>query len=432
MYDVIVIGARAAGSPLAMQLALKGCKVLLVDRASFPSDTLSSHQIQVKGGAELKRWGLLDKVLESNCPPAGQVVFNTVSSNAGSLSFHGRYPALDGVQAVHSPRRIILDKILVDAAVAAGAELRQDLLVEELLVDNGRVTGIRARLKSGAGASAAPVVEQARLVVGADGKHSLVARTVHAPEYHQKPALTCAYYTYWEGLDLAGGELYSLPHSAVGLWPTNDRLAIIYTAYPIAEFQNVRANLEARFWQTVDALPELAGRVHNGRQAERFYGTADLPGFYRQPFGPGWALVGDAGMTLDPVTGQGIGNAFKDASRLAEAIEAGFSGKMQLEAALGDYQQKRDAETLPMYEFTAQLASFLPPSVEQQVLFAALEHDPDAAGQFFGVLSGSLPFQDFFAPSNLFRIMGLSGMGRLMLGKLTAARHKAPPQALAA
>jgi 2-polyprenyl-6-methoxyphenol hydroxylase-like FAD-dependent oxidoreductase len=419
MYDVIVIGARVAGSPTAMLLAQKGYKVLLLDRASFPSDTLSTHQVQLKGGAALQRWGLLDKVLASNCPPCHQATFTT-----GSVVLQGKYPPLEGVGAVVSPRRTILDKILVDAAVMAGAELREDLLVEGLTTENGKVTGIRGRLKSGGAVRDSEVVEKARLVVGADGKHSLVAREGEAKEYNTKPALTCAYYTYWEGIRLEGGELYMLPQGATGVWPTNAGLAMIYTAYPIAEFEAVRKNIEARFWQTMESLPGLVERVRNGRQAERFYGTADLPAFYRRPYGPGWALVGDAGMTMDPITGQGIGNAFRDAERLAEAIHAGFSGRTPLEAALADYEHQRNEETLPMYEFTSQLGAFLPPSVEQQVLFAAMAQKPEAASRFFGAFTGSMPLQEFFSAGNLFRTLGISGMGRVLFGKLTAARQK--------
>jgi 2-polyprenyl-6-methoxyphenol hydroxylase-like FAD-dependent oxidoreductase len=419
MYDVIVIGARVAGSPTAMLLARKGYKVLLLDRASFPSDTLSTHQVQLKGGAALKRWGLLEQVLASNCPPAYLATFTV-----GSLVLHGEYPPLEGVAAVISPRRTVLDKILVDAAASAGAELREDLLVEALTFEDGQVTGIRGRVKSGGEAGNGAVAEKARLVIGADGKRSLVAQAVEARTYHAKPALTCAYYTYWEGIPPEASEIYSLPQGAVGVAPTNDGLTMIYTAYPIDEFPAVRANIEDRFWKTMESLPGLIERVRSGRQAERFYGTADLPAYYRQPYGPGWALVGDAGMALDPITGQGIGNAFRDAERLSEAVDAGFAGRCSLEAALADYQRQRDEDTLPMYEFTSQLASFLPPVVEQQVLFEAMAKKPAAASRFFGAFSGSMPLQEFMSPRSLFSIIGVSGMGRILLGKMAASRQK--------
>jgi 2-polyprenyl-6-methoxyphenol hydroxylase-like FAD-dependent oxidoreductase len=420
MYDVIVIGARAAGAPTAMLLARKGYKVLLVDRASFPSDTLSTHQVQLKGGAALKRWGLLDRVLASNCPPVLQAVFHS-----GPFDIQGKFPPLDGVAAVVCPRRTVLDKILVEAAVEAGAELRQDMLVEELIQEGGGVTGMRGRGKSGRNGGTARMEENTRLVIGADGKHSLVAQAVQAAEYSTKAVLSCAYYTYWDGLHLDRGETYNLPGAAVGVWPTNDGLAVVYTAYPAEEFPHIRADIEGRFWKTMESLPGLAEKLRSGKQVERFYGSADLPGFYRRPFGPGWALVGDAGMTLDPITGQGIGNSFRDAERLAEAVEAGFSGRTTIEAAMAEYEAERNADTLPMYEFTAQIASFEPPSVEQVEMFAALTKKPEAAGRFFGVLTGSVPVQEFFSPPSLLRILGIASMGRVALGRMKSSRPAA-------
>lgn len=427
MYDVIVIGARVAGSPTAMLLARRGYKVLLVDRASFPSDTLSTHQVQLKGGAALERWGLLEKVLATNCPPTQKVSFHL-----GPITLQGEFPPLGSVDAVISPRRTILDKLLVDAVVEAGAELREDLLVEGLSLEGKQVTGIRGRTKSGKAGGSSEVAEKARLVIGADGKHSLVAQAVEAEVYHAKPTLTCAYYTYWEGLHLEGGEMYSLPLGAVGVWPTNNGLTMIYTAYPINDFQAVRKNIEAHFWKTIDSLPGLAERVHDGHQAERFYGTADLPAFYRRSYGAGWALVGDAGMTMDPITGQGIGNAFRDAERLAEAIDQGFTGRIPLSAALAEREHQRDQETLPMYDFTSQLAAFQPPSEEQKVLFAAMAKKPESANRFFGMLTGSVPVQEFFSSSNIFRTIGFGGMGQILLSKVTTSRKKPAQRPLGA
>jgi 2-polyprenyl-6-methoxyphenol hydroxylase-like FAD-dependent oxidoreductase len=401
-----------------MLLAHSGYKVLLVDRANFPSDTLSTHQVQLKGAAALKRWGLLERVLASNCPPVTRLSFHM-----DPFHLRGEYPPLEGVGSVVCPRRTVLDKILVDAAVEAGAELREDMVVEELLMEGGKVTGIRGRTKSGQSGGSTQTEETAHLVIGADGKHSLVAKAIQAEEYRVKPVLTCAYYTYWEGLDLQGGEIYTLPNAAVGVWPTNDGLAVIYTGYPAADFKVIREDIEGRFWRTLEAVPGLSERLRSGKQADRFYGSADLPAFYRRPYGPGWALVGDAGMTLDPITGQGIGNAFVDAERLACAVDSGFAGRMPLEAALADYEQKRNEDTLPMYEFTGELASFSPQSVEQQMLFAALAKKPQEITRFFGAFSGSLSLEEFFSPPSLLRILGVASMGRIMLGKITGSRR---------
>ena len=419
MYDVIVIGARAAGAPLAMLSARAGLKVLLIDRATFPSDTLSTHLIQLKGTAALKRWGLLDKVLASNCPPVQRA-----SLSFGDVVLRGKYPALDGVEDIICPRRFILDKLLVDAAVRAGAELRQDFLVEELLFDGEKVIGIKGHSKSSAAGSESKIEERAQLTVGADGKHSLVAQLVKAKEYNQKTAQTCGYYTYWEGLQLEEGGIYTFPDLMVSAWPSNDGLSIVFTAHPISKFSEVRKDIEGRFWQAINKVPHLSERLRQGHQAERFYGTADLPVFYRQSHGPGWALVGDAGLAMDPITGYGIGNAFYDAERLSQAIIKAYAGQMDIEEALKQREQVRDADTLPMYNLTNQLASFESPTVEQWELFSALARKPEAANRFFGTLTGSISVEEFYSMPNLRSIIGIAGMGRVMISKIIGTHSR--------
>jgi len=149
MYDVIVVGARVAGASTAMLLARRGLKVLCIDKTTFPSDTLSTHQIQLPGVAKLKQWGLLDRVA-ANTPPTREVRFDT-----GEVVLEGGFPLFEGVDAIYGPRRIFLDKILVDAARASGVELREDVVVEGLVSADGRVTGVRGRSAGGA-----PVVER--------------------------------------------------------------------------------------------------------------------------------------------------------------------------------------------------------------------------------------------------------------------------------
>jgi 2-polyprenyl-6-methoxyphenol hydroxylase-like FAD-dependent oxidoreductase len=282
MYDVIVVGSRVAGASTAMLLAGKGLRVLVVDQAAFPSDTLSTHQMQLPGGARLRRWGLLGQVVASGAPPARQVSFD-----AGPVVLRGRHPAFEGVDAVYSPRRTVLDALLLEAARAAGADVRERFVVEELTGTDGRVTGIRGRHKGGR-----PVAERARLVVGADGKHSLVARTVGAAVHHDRPPLTMACYTYWQDVSLEGGELYARPRRAVGAWPTNDGLTMTYVGWPVEEFPAFRADVEGNVLRTLDLAGDLGERVRDGRRAERFRASPDLPNFLRRPYGPGWALVG--------------------------------------------------------------------------------------------------------------------------------------------
>lgn len=198
MYDAIVVGARCAGSPTAMLLARKGYRVLLVDKASFPSDVVNGYYLQQHAVLRLRRWGVLDKLRNSNCPP-----LLTLSFDFGDFSLSGSPPPVDDVIEGYAPRRIVLDKILVDAAVQAGAELREGFAVEGLQWDGDCVTGVRSHTKAGAA-----VTESARIVIGADGPSSVVARSVKAPSYNVKPTLTCWYFSHWSEVPAEGVEFY--------------------------------------------------------------------------------------------------------------------------------------------------------------------------------------------------------------------------------
>jgi 2-polyprenyl-6-methoxyphenol hydroxylase-like FAD-dependent oxidoreductase len=425
MHDVIIVGARVAGAATAMLLARRGVKVLVVDRAAFPSDTLSTHQVQVPGVARLARWGVLDDVLSAGTPVTGSVLFDQ-----GAAAFTGRFPAYQETSVMCSPRRTVLDKVLVDAARAAGAEVRENFAVEEL-VGNGQVTGIRGREKG------APVVtEQAPLVIGADGKHSLVASAVQAGTYHAKPPQSIAFYTYWAdvpadghacgtagpastsglGIDTLAGEIHGRPGCAVGAWPTNDGLLMTYLAWPIARFPEFRRDIEGNFLRTLDAVG-MGERIRAGRRAERFRGSPDLPSYFRQPYGPGWALVGDAGLLLDPISGQGISHAFRDAELLADAVADGLGGIRPLGEALGRYHRARDRAAKPMYDFTSRLAAIAPPQPAEMALFRALAQRPEDADRFVGVLTGSVPLREFMSPRTIVRLVGVRGFARLVLGQ---------------
>jgi flavin-dependent dehydrogenase len=290
--------------------------------------------------------------------------------------------------------------------VAAGAELREQFSVAEILTDGERVTGIRGRAGGGA-----LVGEQARMVIGADGLHSLVVRSVQAPTYNVRPTYTCAYYSYWSDVAVEGPELYPRPDRMVIAAPTNDGQTLVISYWPHAAFHEVRADVEGHFWQALDLVPGLAERVRQGQRTESFRGTADLQNFFRKPYGPGWALVGDAGYHKDPITAQGIADAFRDAELLAEAIDAGLSGRRTLEDALAAYERHRNEAVLPLYEMTCQLATLAPPTPEQQQLFAALRGNPEQTDRFIGTIVGTVPIPEFFAPENLGRIVGAAGDG---------------------
>jgi flavin-dependent dehydrogenase len=290
-------------------------------------------------------------VIATNCPP-----IRTFTTDFGDFPLTQPIEQGDGVDAAYAPRRIVLDKLLADAAVVAGAELRERFTVHELLWHDDRVVGVRGRASGGA-----MVDEYARIVIGADGAHSAVAKAVQAPRYHEHPALTYSYYSYFSGVPMAGIEIWIRPNRAYINFPTNNGLTCIAMQAPVAGFHAFRSNIEGAFYQALDDVPELAERVRAGSRAERWYGTADLNNFFRKPYGPGWALVGDAGFHKDPILAQGISDAFRDAQLLANAVDAGFAGRMSVDEALRSYEKQRNDAALPGYEQNCAAASFMPP-----------------------------------------------------------------------
>jgi len=361
MYDAIVVGARCAGSPAAMLLARKGYRVLLADKASFPSDTMSTHYIHPPGVARLGRWGLLERLRATNAPP----ILKLTVHMAG-VAFSPPPPDGGPVAEAWCPRRTVLDTILVHAAVEAGAELREDFPVRELVRDGERVCGVRG------GREGSLVTEEARIVIGADGLHSLVARAVEAPAYRTIPSLTFGYYAYWSGVPQDGAEIHMLEDCGVLVFPTNDDSMCIAAGSGIAGFHEFRKDVEGNYLRILDKVPGLDVRLRGARRESRILGTADQPNYFRRPFGPGWALVGDAGYHRDFITGLGITDAFRDAELLADAIDDGFAGRRPLDEALAGYEEARNEIATPLYEFTTQMASLTgPPSPELFVQFGA-------------------------------------------------------------
>jgi flavin-dependent dehydrogenase len=266
-----------------MLLARLGHRVLLVDRATFPSDTISTHLVHPPGVASLERWGLLDPVIATGSPPIHTYAFDLGPTISGA-------PGTDESPVAYAPRRTVLDKMLVDAASEAGAEVRERFTVESLVVEDGRVVGVRGRGKGGKS-----VTERAQVVIGADGRYSLVADAVGAEEYNEKPQLQVSYYTYWSGLPMSGRfETALRPGLGYAAWPTSDDLTLVIAGRSIDEFDTLRKDIEGTYLETLEIAPAFADRVRGAKREERYVGTA-VRGYLRKPFGPGWALVGDAG-----------------------------------------------------------------------------------------------------------------------------------------
>ena len=402
MYDAIIVGARCAGAPTAMLLARKGYRVLLVDKATFPSDVISTHILWPHGAERMERWGLLDRLAATGCPP----IALDLTFDVGPFALRGGVIDTNGGRGGFCPRRTILDALLVEAAVEAGAELREAFTVERLLWDGDRVIGVR-----GHGRTGGVVGERARIVVGADGVHSLVAREVEAPEYDVKPPLTTNYYSYFSGFDAGDIEEYVRAFQAVGCFPTHDGLTLIAVLWPARMFSEVRADLEGHVRTVLESTPTVADRLQRARREERWIGIAGVRNYFRRPFGPGWALVGDAAYQKDPITAQGISDAFLDADALAASLDEAWSTGGALGEILAAQQAQRDQRVKPMYDFTCQLATLEPPPPQLQQLFLALRDDREATSQFYSAITGSRPLPEFMNPENLERIMAGSARG---------------------
>lgn len=340
MYDAIIVGARCAGSPTGMLLAQKGYKVLVVDRMTFPSDILSTHAFAGDAAERLHKWGLLDRVLATGVTQCKGGLSIWLDQEEFKLSFGpSPYPNI-------APRRTVLDKILVDAAREAGAEVREGFSMQELLVEDGRVVGVRGQT-----ADNPEVIERARVVIGADGKYSHVAKAVAAVEYNTIPPRNCAYYSYYSGVAEADGMEF---HGNTGggfaaLFPTNDGQVCLAAGWPVEEWEERKKDPEKSMEESCAQLPELQERLKNKKREDRIMGWPGYTSYYRKPYGPGWALVGDAGYLKDPTLGQGINDCFRDAEYLSEALDAAFSGREEMEAAMATYQKRRDDETGAVY-----------------------------------------------------------------------------------
>ena len=293
-----------------------------------------------------------------------------------------------------------LDGLLANAAAEGGVEVRESFTVDELLVTDDIVVGIR-----GHGRDGRSVDEHARMVIGADGVNSFVARAVRAPEYDVRPVAACGYYSYFSGVRQDDIELYMRDHHAFGGAPTNDGLHLVMVNWPAKDFPAVRADIEGHVWRALGSAPDFAARVREGRREDKWYGTAGVPGYFRKPYGKGWALVGDAGYNRDPITAQGISDAFIEAEMLATALSAAWSGVGTLEDGLPVHEATRNERVRPMYEFTSQLAALEPPPPEMRALFGALRGNQDATNAFLSAITGAIPLPDFMSHENVGRIM---------------------------
>jgi 2-polyprenyl-6-methoxyphenol hydroxylase-like FAD-dependent oxidoreductase len=344
-YDVVIAGARCAGASTAMLLARKGLRVLVLDPLKRGSDTLSTHALMRGAVFQLHRWGVLDAVRSAGTPAITKTTFHY-----GDEAIEVPIKLRDGVDSLFAPRRTVLDLVLVDAAVAAGAEVVHGHSVVDLLRNPaGRICGAKI---SGADGHTFDVA--ADLVVGADGVRSRVARILEAQVEYEVPETTASIYGYWRDLGLEGYHWFYEVGASVGAIPTNDGETCVFASLPPERFEHGRRDgLEGLYGEVLSEVSaELAARVTASDGPGKLKAFAGTPGFLRRAAGPGWALVGDAGYFRDPITAHGITDALRDAELLARAVLAGG------DAALTDYQSERDELVRGLMDVTGRIASF--------------------------------------------------------------------------
>jgi len=408
-FDVIVVGARCAGAPLATMLARDGLGVCLVDKDRFPSDTPSTHGIQPTGIQVLERIGVLDSLLKLAPPILHlRMLFDDIPVPAADVV------AITGAPGL-SVRRITLDEILVNAAAGAGAEVRTQTAITGLVMDGDRVAGVTTP----SGDLRAP------LVVGADGSRSAVARMIGAREYHSTPNGRVFMWAYYEA-DPTDGEMWIGKigdHTYLGM-PTDGGLTLIGVCPSIARRNEVRADREAVYEAGLRAWPELHAGVDGARRDGPVRTMANMRGFFRPSAGPGWALVGDAGHFKDPTPGQGIADALRQSEKLAAAITRALGGNHSgADGILRDWWRWRDEDAWEMYWFAHDMGAAGPTPPLRREAERRIAADRKLTKAMVQVLNHELRPSEAFTPA--FSLATMAQALRYGRGHRRAILHEA-------
>ncbi len=337
-YDIVIVGGRIAGSTSAILLGRLGYRVLLIERSEMPSDTLSTHYIWPDGVAALDRIGLLDEILATGAPklPAFQR-WN------GDMHLVADLVPIQGIDYGLCPRRQILDTILFEAAARTdGVDALAGARATTLLREDDRVTGLEITDATDT------IAIKAELVLGADGRHSFVARQVLAHEHDVIPPGKFWYYAYYRGATPPEPPAFVTSGTEtdfVGSAATNDGLQMVLYGADEEQFIDFRTDFAANFEQRVRAHHAMQLTLANAERVSDVAGFSGIRGYYRDAFGPGWALVGDAVHQKDPMAGRGMAEAIRGAEWLAEALTDGIS-----DGALRRYADTLRAMTSTAYQ----------------------------------------------------------------------------------
>jgi len=405
MQDVVIVGARCAGAATALLLARKGHRVLLVDRDTFPSDVLSTHFLWPRGASYLNRWGLWDRV-RAHTPVAtelevqledvrlrGTIPLATIAERLQRL--HGS--AEGAIDEYASIRRRHLDRWLVEAAAAAGAEVRTGVDATELVLDGDRVAGVKTRSPAGVES-----VERARFVVGADGRRSMVARSLGLVEEDVHPRCTFAYWAYYRDLGGIGARLVRKGRLGLAVAPTNDGVHLVLAYGPVEWFASFKTNADAHYRKIVQMLaPDVAAAMSESGREGRLLGTADQAAFTRKASGDGFVLVGDAACFKDQCTASGMTHAFRDAELAAHALHQALAGETPDAIAVAGYARKHYLDNADYFQFVCMQAEMNPARPEELEIVRALADDSRELGRYLSMFGDAYPVRSFFSRRNL-------------------------------
>ncbi len=405
-YDVIIVGARCAGATTAAHLAKKGISVLLVDKASFPQDTLSTHFVWPRGASYLNRLGILDRILH-HTPSSKEIEITvegiTVKGKVPIELLEKRFEELHGnteniTQLSFSARRYILDKILIDHAIESGAKCKEEFSVKELMMEGDRVIGIRGQEKGGE-----LYTYYAKVVIGADGTNSLIAKLTNTKKEELRDNCTFAAYSYFSGFDFKKPIIQKRGRMSIGIVPTNngENMTMIYG--PKDWYDGFRTgNKNDNFIKAIKYVnPEIGAIVEQSTSNSNIIGTNKMASFIRNASGEGYALVGDAASFKDQCTASGMTHAFRDAELIADAIAEGISSNGNLDASLKKYARRRHLDTWRYQEFVSKTAEMNPASAYELQIFEALSKNSEQADRFIAMYGDTLPVRDFYTEKNI-------------------------------
>ena len=344
--DVVIVGARCAGASAATAFAGAGRRVVMLDKTSFPADTISTHLLWPAGVAELARVGALERVRALGAPEMPEAF----ASGAG-IDLQGRFSPVDGYDYALCVRRPGLDQALIDTATTAGAELRERVRVVDLLREGDRVAGVRYADRDGEEHDL-----RASLVVGADGRRSTVASLVGTTEpYRANANERACYYAYfddprseWRGIAAQwrdGAELATA-------FPCDGDRTLVLLMPPVERVAEFREDLEGAYRDTIASMPGIRERLSGCELATKVRSSVDTTSYFRRSSGAGWALPGDAGHFKDPVTAQGIRDAVRFGRLLGEAAASVLDDPDALDSALLGWERDRERECLLTYQWT--------------------------------------------------------------------------------